>query len=250
MKITEPEQIDHAVYAYHIHLARSIMERIGGPNPRRIVEIGSGPGTFTIPLLETINGNFDRFYCVDSYKGDYADSRKVLDEMLSKIGLARTVDVLTKEAQELHLVARDMNLVIGHEVLCDLDMDGVSGVMKASLDSLHPGGRFVHSQLSPHWESKAERLMIEMNRDHSTGPVSKEKWFSPTADTLGSIAHRVGFKTVEVEYLRIPFRAAGEAAVEMARRWKIEDTFIDDYMDELKDPGIEYPLEQIIYLRK
>ncbi len=52
VKIIGPEAIEDALFEYHSQLASTILhKKIKNSSPQSIVEIGSGPGTFTIPLL-------------------------------------------------------------------------------------------------------------------------------------------------------------------------------------------------------
>ena len=58
--ITNPEDIETALFTYHTKLSSLIKDKILLKNATTIIEIGSGPGTFTIPFISEININFGK----------------------------------------------------------------------------------------------------------------------------------------------------------------------------------------------
>ena len=53
--ITNPEDIENALFTYHTKLSLLIKDKILLKKVTSIIEIGSGPGTFTIPFINEIN---------------------------------------------------------------------------------------------------------------------------------------------------------------------------------------------------
>ncbi|UCE36451.1 MAG: class I SAM-dependent methyltransferase [Thermoplasmata archaeon] len=250
MEVIEAEQIEKALFKYHLELVSYIMGRIESNRPRKIVEIGSGPGTFTIPLLKNLEKMLDKFYCVDSYNRPYAQDREVLESKLKIEGFHDYVEVIEKDAKEISKILSDMDLVIGHEILCDLNREQVEHVIAACFHSLREGGLFVHSELSPWTGNRSEELLQILNKEYSDEPISDKTWFSPTADELAGIAHKLGFTTIHIEYKKIPIRFLKSAAIEMTRRWRVNKKFLEKYHEEIDAIGIEYPMEQVLYCTK
>jgi SAM-dependent methyltransferase len=250
MEVIEAEQIERALFEYHLELASFIMGRIESKKLVKIIEIGSGPGTFTIPLLINLEKKLEKFYCVDSYTGPYAKDRKVLESELKNKGFHDYIVVIEKEAKEINKILSEMDLIIGHEILCDLSREQVEQVMAACFNSLREGGLFIHSEFSPWAGNRSEELLQISNNEYSDEPTSDTTWFSPSADELACIANKVGFTSIKIEYKKIPIRFLKSAAREMIRRWRVNKEFLEKYHEEIDTIGIEYPIEQILYCTK
>ena len=246
MRVKVPESIDDKLQEYHSKLVATIVGNRDIGAARRVVEIGSGSGLFTIPLLEAFGNNIDVLYCVDPYVGPYSSSRTDLESRLRTLGLDQMVEIVTIDASEVDGMISDIDLVIGHEVLCDLTADSVIGVLQAAFNMLVEGGNFIHSEFSPFTANRAQELLHHVN-EHSREPISNTKWFSPSADELAGIGHFIGFRSIHVDYARIPIRFEDEAALEMIKRWDPHESFQDEYYNEVLTEGIEFPLEQILY---
>ncbi|MCG2737909.1 MAG: class I SAM-dependent methyltransferase [Thermoplasmatales archaeon] len=249
LKVTEPEEIEEALFKYHSKLASVILSKIGYKRQRKIVEIGSGAGTFTIPLLKELDNNFELFYCVDSYTGPYHEDRNILKLKLKDVTTNKSVEIINKDAGEINKILSDIDLVIGHEILCDLNPKQVEQVISACYNVLKDGGLFVHSEFSPFSLNRSEEMLHILNK-YSEEPISDTKWFSPNADELAGIAYKIGFKSVSVDYQKISIKFMKNAAVEMIGRWKTKSEFLEKYQDEINRVGIEYPMEQILYCIK
>jgi len=250
MDVIESAQIEKALFGYHLELGSFILDRIGSRTLRKIVEIGSGSGTFTIPFLVLSEKRFERYYCIDSYTGPYSKDKDILESKIKNEGFYKYVEVIEKDAAEIDKIFSDMDLIIGHEILCDLNVEQVKQIMSACLNSLGEGGLFVHSELSPHANNRSEMLLQILNNEYSDEPISDTTWFSPTADELAGIAQKLGFTSIRVEYMKIPIKFIGEAALEMIRRWKTNESFLEKYDEEINTIGIEYPMEQILFCAK
>ena len=246
IEVNERSEVEPALYKYHLELASVILKEVGNFSGKNIVEIGSGPGTFTLPLLEKLGANFDKFHCVDSYLGPYEHNKKLLESNL--MGKDKIV-VHDIDAKEVDKILKDVDLVIGHEILCDLNLKQIKQIMSACFNALRNDGLFIHSEFSPFALNESEK-MLQIINEFSDEPISDTKWFSPTGDELAGLSADVGFESIKVEYRKIPIKFLGEAAIEMVNRWKIKREFFDKYQKELEKVGIEYPMEQILYCRK
>jgi len=244
--VREPEEIEDALSTYHSELALIIAKRIPRKPRSRIVEIGAGPGTFTLPLLNTLDEGPELLYCVDSYTGPYEHDRAVLGRRLERESPETQVEIITADARDIGKLVSNIDLVVGHELLCDLNPDQVEQVMQACYEVLKDGGMFVHAGLSPRAESRAEEL-VQIADQYSEETLSDTTWFSPAAHELAGIAHRTGFSSIRVDYHKIPIRFLGSAAREMIRRWNTGPAFLERYSHEIERTGMEYPLEEIIY---
>lgn len=249
LKVTEPKEIENALFEYHSKLASAILSKIKYKRPRKIVEIGSGSGTFTIPLLKELDNNFEFFYCVDSYTGPYHEDRNILKLKLKDVTTNRSVEIINKDAGEINKILSDIDLVIGHEILCDLNPGQVEQIISTCYNVLKDGGVFVHSEFSPFALNRSEEMLHILNK-YSEEPISDTKWFSPDADELAGIAYKIGFKSISVNYIKIPIKFMKNAAVEMIGRWKTKSEFLEKYQNEINKIGLEYPMEQILYCIK
>lgn len=246
IEVTERGEVENALYRYHLELASVILREVGNFSGKNIVEIGSGPGTFTLPLLEKLGDDFNRFHCVDSYPGPYEQDKKILESKL--MGKDKVV-ILDVDAKEVDKILKDVDLVIGHEVLCDLNLEQIKQIMSACFNVLRNNGLFIHSEFSPFALNESEKMLQTIN-EFSGEPISDTKWFSPTADELAGLSSDIGFESIKVEYRKIPIKFLGETAIEMVNRWKTKKEFFDKYEGELEKIGIGYPMEQILYCRK
>ena len=249
LKVTEPEEIEDALFEYHLKLSSAILSKIKHMSPKRIVEIGSGPGTFTMPLLKELGNDFEILYCVDSYTGPYHEDRNLLESKLKDVTPNISVEIINKDARDINKILSEIDLVIGHELLCDLNSEQVEQVISSCYNVLKDGGLFVHSEFSPFALNRSEELLHILNK-YSEEPISDTKWFSPNADELSGIAYKIGFKSISVDYIKIPIKFMKNAAIEMVRRWKTKNEFLEEYQDEINKMGIEYPTEQILYCIK
>lgn len=246
MEISKPEEIENALFEYHLELASIILTKLQKKSLKRIVEIGAGSGNLTIPLMRGLENDFEKYYCVDSFFGPYEQDRKTLE---SKLKPNEKIEILNIDAKEMDKTLSNIDLVIGHEVLCDLNSKQLEKVMSACFNILREGGMFIHSELSPFTSSKAEEL-VQIANKFSKEPISDSKWFSPGADELAGLAKSNGFRRVNVEYRKIPLKFKKEAALDMVKTWKTKREFLDNYGGDVYNIGIEYPMEQILFCLK
>jgi SAM-dependent methyltransferase len=242
----DPNQIEDVLFKYHLELAKFIIEKIHPFNGKKIVEIGAGLGTFTLPLLMELGNDFEKLYCIDSYNGPYLKHKETLESNLKSYRFGQKVEIIEMDVREMDKVLSEIDLIIGHEILCDLNSKQVEELMVVCYKILKPNGIFVHSEFSPYPLNKSEELIQIINNEYSMEPISDTKWFSPTADELAGISHKVGFQSIRAEYKKIPIKFTGNAAVKIINGWQTKQEFFEKYQDKIDANGIEYPMEQII----
>lgn len=93
--VKDPHEIESALFTYHRELALTIKDRVP-LKIAKIVEIGSGPGTFTIPFINEMNNNFEKFYCVDPFYGNDLDQLK---KRVHQHQLKEKIEILSKDAE-------------------------------------------------------------------------------------------------------------------------------------------------------
>jgi len=247
--IAKAEKVDDALFEYHLELVSFIKNKIKNIACRKIVEIGSGPGTFTLPLLKEFGGNFEIFYCIDSYLGPYSKDRQVLETKLAAKDIRNKVKIIEKNALEMDSLLSEIDLVIGHEVFCTLSPKHLRRVISVCYNVLGPGGRLIHSDFAPFALNRSEEL-VQIINDYSEEDLSEIPWFSPPAEELAKISYKCGFREINLDYIKLPIKFKNTAALGLLRRWQTKNEFIDKYHAELTEFGIEFPMEQILYCRK
>ena len=119
--VRDPGMVEDSLRAYHAELVAAIIGDMDTDPVGRVVELGSGTGLFTVPLLEALRDGLEVMYCVDPFTGPYRSSRTVLESKIASLGLGERVEILEVDATEVGRMIGDVDLVAGHEVLCDLD---------------------------------------------------------------------------------------------------------------------------------
>jgi SAM-dependent methyltransferase len=247
--ITNPEDIENAFFTYHTKLSSLIKNKIILKKVTTIIEIGSGPGTFTIPFISEIKNNFRKYYCIDPYYGSLNGNLDLLERKIYQHELTDRIEIIRKDARELPNLFSNINLIIGHAVLCVLNKNQLKEVISACYRVLKQGGLFIHSEPSPFTLNKSEELLYKLN-EYANISIPDDMLYPPTGDRLAGIAYSIGFKSVCIEYTKIPLRFIGNAAIELIKSWDVKPEFLDKYGNEVLEVGIEFPMEQILICSK
>lgn len=249
MEVHDPEALHGALEEYHQRIAGIILDSIAPLEPRSIVEMGAGSGHMTIPILIQLDGKFREYLCVDPYTGPYSHDRCVLESRLRNIPETDGVTIIQFDIADIEDHASDVDLILGHDVFCDLQGDHIERILASCFNILKDDGFLIHTGFSPIATTESEKLVHLIN-EHAMDPISDTTWFSPGGDYLASIAHRTGFRGVDIRYERVNLRFKGDAAIEMARVWSVSDPFLGDHENEIRRIGIAFPMEQILICRK
>jgi len=62
--------------------------------------------------------------------------------------------------------------------------------------------------------------------------------------------HKIGFRDIQVRFFETDLRLVYEVAVEQLRQWRIDERFVKKYEKDLREYGIEFPLEHVIFCEK
>jgi SAM-dependent methyltransferase len=133
--------------------------------------------------------------------------------------------------------------------LCELTRKDTQKAVNEIYRILRPGGVFVHGVLSPYPENKAQELVI-LADEYSADLLFEKEWFSPPADELAGMLHQAGFSAIGVKYFEEVLRFEGDIAFEQVKTWMTKPEFFEKYSEDLKNHGLEYPMEQVVYCWK
>lgn len=137
---------------------------------------------------------------------------------------------IVSDVLELSVAKMEMYERLAEFVINQFDMSCVSGVLEAGCGS---------GQLTvPLAKKIGEKCSIN------------ERWFSPSADEVAVLMHKVGFRNMRVSYFETNLRLGYEAAIEQLKQWKIDVTFVKKHDNGLRKYGIEFPLEHVISCEK
>ncbi|MGA1819724.1 MAG: class I SAM-dependent methyltransferase [Thermoplasmatota archaeon] len=237
------------LFDYNSTLAEEILSRMRRRDLSRIVEFGAGSGLFTLPLLEKLYPSFEEYIVADPYPGPYTKDREVLVKRLREAGYSDKVRIEKVPIWNISKKVNEVDLIIGHDVFCDLTMDQVKDSLRAGIEVLSDGGLFVHSGLSPNAATPSERLLMKLD-SYSSTPLVKGNWFSPGSEFLFVISREVGFNDVSIHEVKVPLTLFGTDARELLKQWNIKKGALVRYKDQIDKVGIEFPREQVIICRK
>ena len=247
--VKETEDIDKGLSEYHSKLATFLLKQIKKYNIKNIVELGPGDGVFTIPFLNSLNFDINNYYCIDPYTDPYSDKGQILNNKLLENKFKEKVQVIHEDAANLDKIVSDIDLVISHEVLGDLNLKQIEQVFKACYNTLQEKGILIHSEFSPIPTNRAEEI-VQIIDVYSSEYASGARWFSPGADQLAAIAYQAGFKSIKFRFKKIPIKFEHMAAIKLIKSWNIKGEFLDNYKQEIFKNGIEFPMEQILFCYK
>jgi ubiquinone/menaquinone biosynthesis C-methylase UbiE len=240
MKINadRPRDLAAARIKYYDRLADHFVREIGSKRIRTILEVGSGRGELTIPLLRKLPTS-TKMIAVDSSKGPYAGWLNELATKLHRRGFERRVRVIDSDVRQLKDVETESVDGIGsNELLCDLPRK--SQLQKALIEFyrvLRPGGIMVHGEWSSCPTAGPQGLLIR-------------HWPSWTPDQLFVLMRESGFHSFRVTYFDTTIHLGYENAVEELRIWGWTERLLKRHDKLLKQQGIDLPFEHVIRCEK
>lgn len=234
-------------------LADFLLQRLDLHNVRMVLEAGCGKGQLTIPLANKIGnvvGSF-RMIAVDVSSGPYRGSLDVLRRRVREMRLEERVAVVEADCRSMKGVEDEsVDLIVSNELFCDLDREGLEKALKEFYRVLKPGGQMAHGNLSPIPENVAQELLVKADAHSTERLAPKYEWFSPHADEVAAKMHRLGFRSIRVEYFETNLHLSFKDAVKQLKEWAVDPVFIKEHSEELKKHGIEFPIEHVIFCRK
>ncbi|MFW3146419.1 MAG: hypothetical protein ACMUIE_06375 [Thermoplasmatota archaeon] len=236
------------LFDYNSKLVKEIMEHVPLSSLERVIEFGAGSGFFTIPLMSNIMDRVDEYIIMDHFPGPYVKDKQMLLRRIKEAGFWDKVNLKEVPVWEMKGEFEDIDLIIGHDVFCDLNMTQVRKTLKASRGSMSDEGTFIHSGLSPDARTRAERLLIKLD-GCSSSPLVDDNWFSPGSEFLYVASKGAGFSSVKVHDVKIPLRMSGDKARAMIKNWRIPNHVLSRYEKEIDEVGIEFPGEHILVCR-
>jgi hypothetical protein len=172
----------------------------------------------------------------------------ILKKRLKESGFTQRTIIRERPIWDSHRELDDIDLIIGHDVFCDLSMKQIKDTLLSCKGSLAEGGILVHSGLSATATTKGERLLIKLD-GCSYRSVIKGHWFSPGSEFLYAISREAGFENVDVHEVKVPLKLQGRTAMSLIKEWNIREDALKKYEKEINETGIEFPREQILVCR-
>ena len=226
---------------YYARLAEFMVQSVDFGNNSVILEAGCGSGALTVPLTSLVK--YSKYICYDYYSGVY---EQYLQEILTK---NTDISLIKGDVRTMSFYTESVDIIVSNELLCELTRDDTRKAIQEFYMILKKGGQFIHGDLSPYPENKAQELVIIADT-YSAEPIFEKEWFSPPADELVGMLHQAGFSTITVRYFEESLRFEGDIAFEQVKNWVTKPEFFEKYSKDLREHGLEYPMEQVVIARK
>lgn len=238
MIIRRREDVEPGLKTYYWNLAQVMANLSTVKDGAVILEAGCGSGALTDPLVSLLTPSL--FICYDLYSGVYQESLHEIQKGLN---------IIKGDVREMCICDEGVDAIFSNELLCELTREDVKKSVTEFYRVLKRGGVFVHGVLSPYPENRAQELVILADA-YSAEPLFDKEWFSPPADELAGMLHQAGFSRICVRYCEESVRFEGEVAFEQVQSWVTKQEFFDEYGEDLRKYGLEYPMEQVISCQK
>jgi hypothetical protein len=237
------------LFEYNKKIVAEIFDIVQLSSFNKVVEFGSGSGLFTLPLMNRLYDMVEEYIIVDPFPGPYAKDKEMLLKRLKDAGFQDKVSIFERPVWNIHRDLSDVDLIIGHDVFCDLSMTQVKDSLRSGKKTMKNDGTFIHSGLSPTATSRSERLLIKLD-SLSSNPVIGGNWFSPGSEFLYAAAREIGFKNIDVHEVKVPITLEGKDAWSLIDEWNIRKKALMKYADEINKIGLEFPKEQVLVCKK
>ena len=234
-------------------LARFLVNEIDLYEKIAILEGGCGRGQLTIPLLKLIGKEIEHFnyFAIDLSSGPYKNSSNALKEKLVNTKWNNKVEVVEGDVRSLNAIKDQFfSLIISNELFCDLERKGLEKALKEFYRVLKPNGQMCHCELISFPSNYAQELFIKADSYSSEILTPKYIWFSPCADEVVALMHKIRFKEFKIKYFDTNVSLTFTDALEELKGWGLDEKFLKNYNDDLKKYGLEYPLTHVIICRK
>jgi len=246
------EDLEAAKEEWYERLSEFMVRLVEWSDVSVVLEAGCGSGRLTMPLVAKI-GKRCRFIAYDLSAGPYEGDLEILREGVLARGIGDVVETIYGDVRDMKTIAnKSVDLIISHELFCELNRVGLELASKEFYRILKPKGQMVHAELSPVGENRAQELLIEANLSYSLETMLPECsfWFSPTVDDVAVLMRKTGFKDIRAYFFEVGLRFSYPVAIEQLTKWNIDSRFMEKYGKELREHGIEFPLEHVVVCKK
>ena len=250
--VTKVDALEAAKKEWYERLTEFMVGLINLKDLKIVLEAGCGSGRLTLPLMAKLDRRC-KIVAYDFSAGPYKGDLEILKKAVVAEKIENEIEFVKGDVRDMKAIAEEtVDLIVSNELFCDLEEAGLKQALKEFYRILKHGGQMVHAELSPVAENEAQRLLIEANLYYSLETMLPEGayWFSPTVDDVAALMHKIGFRDIQVRFFETDLRLVYEVAVEQLRQWRIDERFVKKYEKDLREYGIEFPLEHVIFCEK
>lgn len=234
-------------------LADFLIENLDFYDVPIILEAGCGSGQLTIPFAKRLIEILREFKIVAfdvpavSYEGVLDDLKEsILKEGLEKFIVTAKGDVRNMEAID----DESVDVIISNELFCDLNREGLEKTLQEFYRVLKSNGQMAHGELNPVPENAAQKLLIKADSYSTETLTSEYEWFSPFSDEVVALMHKSGFRNIVVKYFETDVHLSFNDAFRQLKEWNINKVFIKKHIEDLKNHGLEFPMEHVVFCNK
>ena len=237
--VSDPEELETAWSQQYARLAEHFSRML--PQVGVLVEIGCGKGQLTIPLADRISRL--KIVGVDRFKGPYSKNHTELLSALSNRGRKIGIKVVVSDYYPWLASQPDSkyDAIVSSEFLPEIDSKRTREFFAESYRVLKPGGRTVHSFLSPEPRNARQRRLIEADSKPRWTKTPPEEWFSPTPKLVLEYLKLAGFKKPRMVRVRSGLVIRSTAAKELLKDWDIRQSYWKSHRGVLEREGLEIP---------
>jgi len=242
-----------AIESMYNRLAAFLLDGIELTENITILEGGCGRGQLTFPLINLIEKKIQKYqyFALDLSSGPYENALDSLREKIAAEKWDTKIEVLEGDVTSIDAVKDEFfSLILSNELFCDLGRIGLKKAISEFYRILKPNGQMCHSELIPFPSNYSQELFIKADSYSIETVTSEYEWFAPCADEVIALMYKAGFRGFKVRYFETNIKLAFNDALDELQGWHIDEGFIQNYKNELKEHGIEYPLSHVIYCRK
>jgi len=248
--VRELAELESARKLMYGRLADFMLQNIDISRVSTVLEAGCGRGSLTVHLAERI-GERCKIIAFDIFEGPYRGDLENLRKTVQKMGLENIIKIVKGDVRNMKGINNEtVDLILSNELFCDLDRQGLQRALQEFYRILKPKRQMVHGELIPAAENRAQELVIEANSYSLETMVPRPEWFSPTADEVVALMHKMGFTEFLVKYFKTNLRLGFDVALNVLKEWNTDPDFIVRHEKELRRYGLEFPMEHVIFSEK
>lgn len=249
MVVVKPRELKPARRFMYNRLADFLINNVDVDRISTVLEAGCGSGRLTVPLAEKV-GEGRRIIAFDIFSGPYGGDLGILRRAIQWQGLRDIIMAVKGDVRNMGIGNETVDLIVSNELFCDLDRHGLERTLKEFYRVLKPKGQMAHAELNPFPENRAQEILIEADSYSLKTLTPRPPWFSPSADEVAILMHKIGFRNILVKYFETNLRLSFEVAVAQLKEWNMDLDFISKCEEDLRRYGLEFPMEHVIFCEK